>query len=100
MRDVADQSAAPTTIRADLCAISVSLELSRSIWNMATSLSRQAGGIARWASTAQSAGDAAALLARFSRAQEESVRADRKILRNRRHSRSGLDGLTGFTVSC
>ena len=30
MQDVADQSAAPTTIGADLCAIFVSLELSRS----------------------------------------------------------------------
>jgi hypothetical protein len=32
MQDVADQSAAPTTIGADLCAIFVSLELSRSTW--------------------------------------------------------------------
>ena len=38
MQDVADQSAAPTTIGADLCAIFVSLELSRSTW-LATSLS-------------------------------------------------------------
>src|SRR5258708_13756656 len=38
MQDVADQSLAPTTIGADLCAIFVSLELSRSTW-LATSLS-------------------------------------------------------------
>ena len=38
MQDVADQSAAPTTIGADICAIFVSLELSRSTW-LATSLS-------------------------------------------------------------
>jgi hypothetical protein len=38
MQDVADQSVAPTTIRADLCAIFISLELSRSTW-LVTSLS-------------------------------------------------------------
>jgi hypothetical protein len=42
MQDVADQSAAPTTIGADFCAIFVSLELSRSTW-LATSLSQAAG---------------------------------------------------------
>ena len=38
MQDVADQSLAPTAIGADLCAIFVSLELSRSTW-LTTSLS-------------------------------------------------------------
>ena len=38
MLDVADQSVAPTTIGADLCAIFVSLVLSRSTW-LASSLS-------------------------------------------------------------
>ena len=38
MQDVADQSVTPTTMGADLCAIFVSLELSRSTW-LATSLS-------------------------------------------------------------
>ncbi len=43
MQDVADQSAAPTTIGTDLCAIFVSLELSRSTW-LAHIAVRQAGG--------------------------------------------------------
>ena len=63
MQDVADQSAAPTTIRADLCAIFVSLELSRSIW-LATSLSPGRGE--KMSKHSVSAGDIAALLARFS----------------------------------
>ena len=90
MQDVADQSVAPTTIGTDLCAIFVSLELSRSTW-LATSLSPGRGE--KMSKHSVSAGDIAALLARFFRAQEESVRADRKILPNRRHSRSGVGRL-------
>jgi len=63
MQDVADQSAAPTTIGADLCAIFVSLELSRSTW-LATSLSP--GLREKMSKHSVSAGDIAALLARFS----------------------------------
>ena len=63
MQDVADQSAAPTPIGADLCAIFVSLELSRSTW-LATSLSSGRGE--KMSKHSVSAGDIAALLARFS----------------------------------
>lgn len=90
MQDVADQSAAPTTIGTDLCAIFVSLELSRSTW-LVTSLSPGRGE--KMSKHSVSAGDIAALLAPLFRAQEESVRADRKILPNRRHSRSGVGRL-------
>jgi transposase len=90
MQDVADQSAAPTTIGADLCAIFVSLELSQSTW-LATSLSP--GGGEKMSKHSVSAGDIAALLARFSELRRESVRADRKILPNFRDSRSGVGRL-------
>jgi hypothetical protein len=60
MQDVADQSAAPATIGADLCAIFVSLELSRSTW--LPHRCRQAGG--KMSKHSVSAGDIAALLAR------------------------------------
>jgi transposase len=63
MQDVADQSAAPTTIGTDLCAIFISLELSRSTW-LVTSLSP--GGGEKMSKHSVSAGDIAALLARFS----------------------------------
>jgi hypothetical protein len=63
MQDVADQSAAPTTIGADLCAVFISLELSRSTW-LATSLSPGRGE--KMSKHSVSAGDIAALLARFS----------------------------------
>ena len=63
MQDVADQSVAPTTIGADLCAIFVSLELSRSTW-LATSLSPGRGE--KMSKHSVPAGDIAALLARFS----------------------------------
>jgi hypothetical protein len=42
MQFVADQSVTPTTIGADLCAIFISLELSRSTW-LVTSLSPGGG---------------------------------------------------------
>src|SRR5271155_3604272 len=63
MQNVADQSVAPTTIRADLCAIFISLELSRSTW-LVTSLSP--GGGEKMSKHSVSAGDISALLARFS----------------------------------
>src|SRR5260370_22568689 len=63
MQGVAEQCAAPTTIGADLCAIFISLELSRSTW-LATSLSPGRGE--KMSKHSVSAGDIAALLARFS----------------------------------
>ena len=88
MQDVADQSAAPTTIGADLCAIFISLELSRSTW-LVTSLSPGGGE----KMSKQSARDIAALAGALVSAQQEGVRADRKILPNRRRSRSGAGWL-------
>jgi transposase len=77
MQDVADQSAAPTTVGADLCAIFVSLELSRSTW-LTTSLSPgqmlQAQRVCL--------GYCCAAGALFG-AQEENVRAGRKPARDR-----------------
>ena len=64
MQDVADQSVTPTTMGADLCAIFVSLELSRSTWLAATTLSPGRGE--KMSKHSVSAGDIAALLARFS----------------------------------
>jgi transposase len=64
MQDVADQSLAPTTIGADLCAIFVSLELSRSTWLAATSLSPGRGE--KMSRHSVPAGHIATLLARFS----------------------------------
>src|SRR5271157_1427536 len=69
MQDVADQSAAPTTIRADLRAIFISLELSRSTW-LVTSLSP--GGGEKMSKHSVSAGDIAALLARFSELRKKA----------------------------
>jgi transposase len=69
MQDVADQSVAPTTIGADLCAIFVSLELSRSTW-LATSLSPGRGE--KMSKHSVSAGDIAALLARFSELRKKA----------------------------
>jgi hypothetical protein len=85
---VADQSVTPTTIGADLCAIFISLELSRSSW-LVTSLSP--GGGEKMSKHSVCAGNIAGLLARFS--EQESVRADRKILPGYRHSRSGAGWL-------
>src|ERR1700678_2837883 len=62
MKDVADQSAAPTTIQADLRAIFVSLELSRWTW-LVTSLSPGRGE--KMSKNTVSAGDIAGVLARF-----------------------------------
>ena len=64
MQDVADQSAAPTTIGADLCAIFVSLELEPGSTWLVTSLSPGRGG-EKMSKHSVSAGDIAALLARF-----------------------------------
>ena len=90
MQVAADQSLAPTTIGADLCAIFISLELSRSTW-LVTSLSPGRGE--KMSKHSVAAGDIAGLPGALFGDQEESVRADRKILPNRRHSRSGVGRL-------
>jgi transposase len=90
MQDVADQSAAPTTIGADLCAIFVSLELSRSPW-LATLLSPGRGE--KMSKHSVPAGDIAALLARFSELRRKACTRTWKILPNYRHSRSGVGRL-------
>ena len=69
MQDVTDQSAALTTIRADLRAIFISLELSRSTW-LVTSLSP--GGGEKMSKHSVCAGDIAALLARFSELRKKA----------------------------
>src|ERR1700720_2477849 len=69
MQDVADQSAAPTTIGADLCAIFVSLELSRSTW-LITSLSP--GGGEKMSKHSVSARDIAGVLSRFSELKQKA----------------------------
>ena len=75
----------PTAIRSNVGAIFVSLELSRSTW-LITSLSPGSGE--KMSKYGILAGDLAALLARL-RPQAEGVRADGKILFNRRHSGGG-----------
>jgi transposase len=69
MQVVADQSATPTTIGADLRAIFISLELSRSTW-LATSLSPGRGE--KMSEQSVSAGDIAALLARISELRKKA----------------------------
>ena len=71
MQDVADQSAAPTTIGADLCAIFVSLELSRSNW-LITSLSPGKGE--KMSKHSVSVGDGRCAAGALFGAQEESLR--------------------------
>ena len=89
MQDVADQSAAPTTIRADLCAIFVSLELSRSIW-LATSLSPGRGE--KMSKHSVSAGDIAALLARFPKLRRKACARTGKSFPIVVIQEAGLDG--------
>src|SRR6516165_2538108 len=89
MQDVADQSAAPTTIGADLCAIFVSLELSRSTW-LATSLSP--GLREKMSKHSVSAGDIAALLARFSELRRKACARTGKSFPIIVIQEAGLDG--------
>jgi len=89
MQDVADQSAAPTTIGADLCAIFISLELSRSTW-LVTSLSP--GGGQKMSKHSVSAGDIAALLARFSELRRKSCARTGKSFPIIVIQEAGLDG--------
>jgi transposase len=89
MQNVADQSVAPTTIRADLCAIFISLELSRSTW-LATSLSP--GGGEKMSKHSVSAGDIAALLARFSELRRKACARTGKSFPIIVIQEAGLDG--------
>ena len=88
MQDVADQLA-PTTIRADLCAIFISLELSRSIW-LATSLLPGRGE--KMSKHSVSAGDIAALLARFSELRRKAYARTGKSFPIIVIQEAGLDG--------
>lgn len=66
----ADRAEAATTIRTDLAAVFVSLELSRSIW-LVTSASPGSGG--KMSKHSVRAGDVAALLARFSELKQKAL---------------------------
>ena len=88
MQDVADQSAAPTTIQADLRAIFVSLELSRSTW-LTTSLSP---GGEKMSKHSAPAGDIAALLARFSELRKKACARTGKSFPLVVIQEAGLDG--------
>jgi hypothetical protein len=88
MQDVADQLA-PTTIRADLCAIFISLELSRSIW-LVTSLSPGRGE--KMSKHSVSAGDIAALLARISELRRKAYARTGKSFPIIVIQEAGLDG--------
>src|ERR1041384_1433716 len=69
MPDLAAQSEAAIAVRTDLCAIFVSLELSRSTW-LITSLSP--GGGEKMSKHSVAAGDIAGLLRRFAQLKEQA----------------------------
>ena len=85
----ADQSLAPTTIGADLCAIFISLELSRSTW-LVTSLSPGRGE--KMSKHSVSAGDIAGLLARFSELRRKACARTGKSFPIVIIQEAGLDG--------
>ena len=89
MQNIADQSVAPTTIRADLCAIFISLELSRSTW-LVTSLSPGRGE--KMSKHSVSAGDIAALLARSSELRRKAYARTGKSFPIIVIQEAGLDG--------
>jgi transposase len=89
MQNVADQSAAPTAIGTDRRAIFVSLELSRSTW-LVTSL--LPGGGEKMSKHSVSAGDIAALLARFSELSKKAWARTRKSFPIIVIQEAGLDG--------
>src|ERR1700688_1483321 len=89
MQDVADQSAAPPTIGADLCAIFVSLELSRSSW-LITSLSPGRGE--KMSKHSVAAGDICALLTRFSALKQKALARTGKTFPIIVIQEAGLDG--------
>ena len=89
MQNVADQSVALTTIRADLCAIFISLELSRSTW-LVTSLSPGSGE--KMSKHSVPTGDIAALLARFSELRRKACARTGKSFPIVVIQEAGLDG--------
>jgi len=89
MQDVAHRPAAPTTIGSDLCAIFISLELSRSTW-LVTSLSPGHGE--KMSKHSVKAGDIAALLARFSKLRTKACARTGKSLPIVVIQEAGLDG--------
>ena len=76
MQTVADRPEAPTSIRTDLGAIFVSLELSRSTW-LITSLSP--GGGEKMSKQVVRGGDVAGLLERFARLREKARERTGKV---------------------
>ena len=90
MQDVADQSAAPTTIGADLCAIFISLELSRSTW-LVTSLVAPGRG-EKMSKHSVPAGDIATQLARFSELRRKACTRTGKSFPIVVIQEAGLDG--------
>ena len=89
MQDVAHRPATPTTIGSDLCAIFISLELSRSTW-LVTSLSPGRGE--KMSKHSVKAGDIAALLARFSKLRTKACARTGKSLPIVVIQEAGLDG--------
>jgi len=89
MPSVADRTEAPTTIRTDLAAIFISLELSRSIW-LVTSVSPGSGE--KMSKHSVRAGDVAALLARFSELKHKALARTGKSFAIVAIQEAGLDG--------
>jgi len=89
MQDVAHRPVAATTIGSDLCAIFISLELSRSTW-LVTSLSPGHGE--KMSKHSVKAGDIAALLARFSELRTKACARTGKSLPIIVIQEAGLDG--------
>jgi len=89
MQDVADRSVAATTIGPDLCAIFISLELSRSTW-LVTSLSPGRGE--KMSKHSVPAGNIAALLARFSELRRKACARTGKSFPIIVIQEAGLDG--------
>jgi len=89
MQDVAHRPVAATTIGSDLCAIFISLELSRSTW-LVTSLSPGHGE--KMSKHSVKAGDIAALLARFSKLRAKACARTGKSLPIVVIQEAGLDG--------
>ena len=90
MQSIAERHEEPTAIRANLGAIFVSLELSRSTW-LITSLSPGAGG-AKMSKHSVSAGDIAALLTRFSAFKQKAFARTGKSFPIIVIQEAGLDG--------
>src|SRR5438309_3476953 len=89
MPSSAETTRAPATIRTDLCAIFVSLELSRSTW-LITSLSPGAGE--KMSKHSVSAGDTAGLFSRFADLQQKARTRTGRTFSIITIQEAGLDG--------